>query len=300
MKMYHDLEYLKLMQDILSIGKNKNDRTNTGTLSTAFPQLRFNISNMSIPLLTTKQMFVRGIIHELLWLLSGNTNIKALQRKNVNIWNEWADKNGDLGPIYGKMWREWPGDIKQSINYLTDPPTPTIEYNTIDQIDNVIHQLQTDPTDRRMIVNAWNPALLPDNNKTFDENVANGKQALPPCHAMFQFWSDGNGHLKCHLYQRSADLFLGVPFNIVQYSILTHMIAHITNHEAVEFVWTGGDVHIYKNHIEQCKLQLSRDPYPSPTLKLNSEVTEIDDFIFDDFEIENYTYHPTIKAAVSV
>lgn len=302
--MYHDKEYLKLVDDILKNGIEKEDRTGTGTISLPFPQMRFNLSNNSIPLLTTKKMHTRSIIYEILWYLRGDTNIKYLNDNGVRIWDEWASSTGDLGPIYGKQWRDCDG---------------------IDQIAQVIDQLKNNPDDRRIIVNAWNVGEIQ-------------YMALPPCHAMFQFWSaplsakarekwmyanvkiitcDGpisdemihekcdrhnvpRRELRCHLYQRSCDVGLGVPFNIVQYSILTHMIAQVTNHIATEFVWTGGDVHIYNNHIEQLEGQLGLEPYQSPTLKLNRDVTDIDDFTYEDFEIVGYESHPIIKMPVAV
>jgi len=229
-------------------------------------QLRFDLSGGSIPLLTTKKMFTRGIIHEILWYLTGDTNIKYLVDNDVHIWDEWADENGDLGPVYGAQWRNWDG---------------------IDQVAEVIDKLKNNPNDRRIIISAWNVADIP-------------KMNLPPCHCLFQFWV-ADGKLKCHLYQRSCDIGLGVPFNIVQYSILTHMFAQVAGLEADEFVWTGGDCHIYNNHFEQLTEQTQRIPHPSPTLKLNPEVTDIDGFTFDDFEIVGYDkYHPTLKMDVAV
>jgi thymidylate synthase len=230
-------------------------------------------------------MFVRGIIHEILWYLQGNTNIKYLQDNNVTIWDEWADERGDLGPVYGAQWRRW----KRFEPIGVDSANGVIyrEADPVDQIAKVIQRLRTNPTDRRLVINAWNVGEL-------------DKMALPPCHAMFQFWSDGT-NLSCHLYQRSCDVGLGVPFNIVQYSILTRMVAHVTGLQATEFVWTGGDVHIYNNHIEQLKEQLQRKPYPSPILRpFASSIKEIDDFKYEDFVIEGYTCHPTIKMEVAV
>jgi thymidylate synthase len=283
MKKYHDKTYLQLIKDTLNNGIKKGDRTGTGTISYPFQQMRFDLSDNSIPLLTTKKMFTKGIIHEILWYLQGNTNINYLNRHGVHIWDAWADSNGDLGPVYGAMWREWPGKT-----------------DLIDQIANVINTLKTNPNNRRIIISAWNPDLLPDDNKSFEENVANGKQALPPCHAFIQFWSDGKGHLRSHLYQRSCDVGLGVPFNIVQYSILTHMIAQVTDHKAVEFVWTGGDVHIYNNHIDILKKQIYLIPFESPTLLLNPEIKYIDDFTYNDFTINKYRHHRPIKMEISV
>lgn len=269
--MFHDEEYLRLVADILKQGIEKSDRTGTGTISLPFQQMRFDLSNNSIPLLTSKKMHTRSIIYEILWYLRGDTNTKYLNDNGVKIWNEWADENGDLGPIYGKQWRDWDG---------------------IDQIAQVIDQLKNNPDDRRIIVNAWNVGEIQH-------------MALPPCHALFQFWSaplEGSDkrQLRCHLYQRSCDVGLGVPFNIVQYSILTHMIAKITNHVATEFVWTGGDVHIYNNHIEQLNKQLKRTYFPSPTIKFERDIESIDDFTYEDFVIENYDCHSIIKMPVAV
>ncbi len=286
MTKYHDDTYLKLLSDVLNTGVQKGDRTGTGTISIFGPQMNFDISGMSIPMLTTKKMHVRSIIHEILWYLQGNTNIKYLNDNNVRIWNEWADENGDLGPVYGAQWRRWPKYIGSEIDYSTDPPSISEKFEYIDQIANVIETLKTNPNDRRLIVSAWNVGQL-------------NEMKLPPCHSYFQFWSKNN-KLKCKLFQRSADTLLGIPFNIVQYSILTHMIAQVVGMEATEFIWTGGDVHLYNNHLEQAKLQLTRKPYPSPTLKLNPNVKEIDDFKYEDFEIVGYESHPTIKAKVSV
>ncbi len=287
-KKHHDNEYLNLVDTVLAYGIPKSDRTGTGTISLPFQQMRFDLSGGSIPLLTTKKMHTRSIIYEILWYLRGDTNIKYLNDNGVKIWDEWADENGDLGPVYGKQWRDW-GGKKDPLAVMRETFGGT---KGIDQIATVINQLRNNPDDRRIIVNAWNVGEL-------DE------MALPPCHAMFQFWSAPIGgscerELRCHLYQRSCDVGLGVPFNIVQYSILTHMIAQVTNHKAVEFVWTGGDVHIYKNHIEELTKQLDMEPYPSPTLRLNKDIKEIDDFNYEDFTIEDYESHPTIKLAVAV
>lgn len=312
---YHDHEYLNLVRRILEDGFQKGDRTGTGTISRFAEQMRFDLSGNSIPLLTTKKMFTRGVIHEILWYLQGNTNIQYLLDNNVHIWDEWADENGDLGPVYGAQWRKWKRYTGTTLDYSQDPPSCEADVTEIDQIAQVIDQLRNNPNDRRIIVSAWNVGEIEDMN-------------LPPCHAFFQFWSrelsrtermiiEGSGHfditheildmrgvpkraLRCHLYQRSCDVGLGVPFNIVQYSILTHMIAQVTGHVAEEFVWTGGDTHIYNNHIEQLQGQLEREPYASPTLKLNPEIAEIDDFTVDDFEIVGYNSHPTIKMDVSV
>jgi len=287
-KKYHDKEYLDLVNAVLTHGKIKEDRTGTGTVSLPFQQMRFDLSGGSIPLLTTKKMHTRSIIYEILWYLRGDTNIKYLNENGVKIWDDWADSNGDLGPVYGKQWRDWGGKPHSfaSGETLFGSNTGT------DQIATVIDQLRNDPDSRRIIVNAWNVGEL-------------DQMALPPCHAMFQFWSSYIGgscerELRCHLYQRSCDVGLGVPFNIVQYSILTHMIAQVTNHKAAEFVWTGGDVHIYKNHIGELVKQLKIQPFASPTLRLNTDIKEIDDFQYDDFTIEDYESHPTIKLQVAV
>jgi thymidylate synthase len=288
----HDEEYIKLVENILDNGIVKGDRTGTGTISLPFQQMRFDLSENSIPLLTTKKMHTRSIIYEILWYLRGDTNIKYLNDNGVTIWDEWADENGDLGPVYGAQWRNWPYVSGCRIDYETDPPTTTINFDGIDQIAEVIHTLRNNPDDRRIIVNAWNVGEL-------------HKMALPPCHAMFQFWSapiEGSDkrQLRCHLYQRSCDVGLGVPFNIVQYSILTHMIAKVTNHVATEFVWTGGDVHIYSNHVEQLEEQIKRTYFPSPRIVFERDIQEIDDFTYEDFVIEGYDCHPTIKMPVAV
>lgn len=280
---YHDNEYLNLIRRILETGVQKGDRTGTGTISKFAEQLRFDLTDGSIPLLTTKKMHTKSIIHELLWFLDGDTNIKYLNDNGVRIWNEWADDDGDLGPIYGAQWRHWGGEPS-----LFDGK----QVGGVDQIAQVINQLRNNPNDRRIIVSAWNVGEI--------EHMA-----LPPCHAFFQFWSrevEGSDKraLSCHLYQRSCDTGLGVPFNVAQYSILVHMIAQVTNHFAEEFIWTGGDTHIYNNHIDQLTKQLEITPYPSPTLKINPEVKEIDDFKFEDFEVVGYESHPTIKMSVSV
>ncbi len=273
-------QYQDLLQHILDNGFQKGDRTGTGTISVFGYQMRFHLED-GFPLLTTKKVHLRSIIHELLWLINGDTNIKYLHDNKVSIWDEWADSNGDLGPIYGAQWRNWNNE-------------------GIDQIADVINSLKNNPNSRRHIVTAWNPSVLPDeSSKDFAANVANGKAALPPCHAFFQFYVADN-KLSCQLYQRSADVFLGVPFNIASYSLLTMMIAQVCGLGLGDFVHTFGDVHIYNNHIDQVKLQLSREPRELPTMKLNPEVNSIFDFKYDDFKLENYNPYDAIKADVSI
>lgn len=262
-------QYLDLMKDILETGTSKTDRTGTGTLSVFGRQLRFDLS-AGFPLVTTKKLHTRSIFIELLWFLKGDTNIKYLRDHGVTIWDEWADENGDLGPVYGHQWRSW--------------PTPNGQ--TIDQITNVLNQIKQKPDSRRHIVSAWNPAEV-------------DKMALPPCHAMFQFYV-ADGKLSCQLYQRSADYFLGVPFNIASYALLTHMFAQQCDLEPGDFVWTGGDVHLYTNHLEQARLQLSREPYPLPTLNIKRKPASIFEYQYEDFEILDYQAHPTIKAPIAV
>lgn len=262
-------QYLDLMQHILDNGTNKGDRTGTGTLSCFGYQMRFDLSE-GFPMVTTKKLHLKSIIYELLWFLKGDTNVKYLQENKVRIWNEWADENGDLGPVYGKQWVSWEGANGQTIN----------------QIERVVEQIKNNPNSRRHIVNAWNVAELDD-------------MALCPCHAMFQFYVV-DGKLSCQLYQRSADVFLGVPFNIASYALLTLMIAQVCGLEPGEFIHTFGDVHLYNNHLEQAKLQLSRDPHPLPTMHINPDVKDIFNFEFEDFELKNYVAHPHIKGAVAV
>ena len=261
--------YLDLLTHIKENGTFKSDRTGTGTTSVFGYQMRFNLEE-GFPLVTTKKTHLKSIIYELLWFLKGETNIKYLTDNNVSIWNEWADSNGDLGPVYGKQWRSWEG-----ANGVV-----------IDQIKEAIHTLKTNPDSRRIIVSAWNVADLP-------------KMALMPCHAFFQFYV-ADGKLSCQLYQRSADVFLGVPFNIASYALLTMMIAQVCDLGLGDFVWTGGDTHLYSNHMEQVELQLSRTPRPLPTMKINPNVKDIFGFTYEDFELENYDPHPHIKAAVAV
>ena len=273
-------QYLDLLQHIIDNGFQKGDRTGTGTKSVFGYQMRFNLEE-GFPLLTTKKVHLRYIIHELLWLINGDTNIKYLHDNKVSIWDEWADENCDLGPIYGAQWRNWNNE-------------------GIDQIADLIDSIKNNPNSRRHIVTAWNPSVLPDEkSKDFAKNVADGKAALPPCHAFFQFYVADN-KLSCQLYQRSADVFLGVPFNIASYSLLTMMIAQVCGLGLGDFVHTFGDVHIYNNHIEQVKLQLSREPRHLPTMKLNPEVKSIFDFKYEDFKLEDYNPHDAIKADVSI
>lgn len=262
-------QYLDLMQDILEHGTPKGDRTGTGTVSVFGRQMRFDLSQ-GFPLLTTKKLHIRSIIHELLWFLSGDTNIKYLRDNGVTIWDEWADENGDLGPVYGHQWRSW----------------PTPDGGKVDQISQVIEQIKSNPNSRRHIVSAWNPAEV-------------DKMALPPCHALFQFYV-ADGKLSCQLYQRSADYFLGVPFNIASYALLVEMFAQQCDLQPGEFIWTGGDVHLYSNHIEQAKTQLSREPKTLPQLKIRRKPASIFDYKFEDFEIINYEAHPGIKAPIAV
>ena len=272
-------QYLSLVQHVMDNGVSKNDRTGTGTKSIFGYQMRFNLED-GFPLVTTKKLHLKSIIHELLWFLKGDTNIKYLQDNGVKIWDGWADKNGDLGPVYGSQWRNWNND-------------------NIDQISNLIEMIKKNPKSRRMIVSAWNPSVLPDTSISFDENIKNGKAALPPCHAFFQFYV-ANGKLSCQLYQRSADIFLGVPFNIASYSLFTHMVAHVCKLKVGDFIHTFGDAHIYINHFDQVKLQLSRKPNKLSSLKIKRSVNDIFDFKYDDFEILNYNPHPHIKGAVSI
>lgn len=262
-------QYLSLMKEILESGTQKSDRTGTGTLSVFGRQLRFDLSQ-GFPLVTTKKLHLRSIIYELLWFLNGDTNIKYLKDNGVSIWDEWADENGELGPVYGHQWRSWPAP----------------DGRHIDQISQVLQQIRTKPDSRRHIVTAWNPSEV-------------DKMALPPCHALFQFYV-AEGKLSCQLYQRSADYLLGVPFNIASYALLTHMFAQQCDLLPGEFVWTGGDVHLYNNHIDQANLQLSREPYRLPQLNLKRKPATIFEYRFEDFEILNYQSHPAIKAPIAV
>ena len=271
--------YLDLLQYINTHGIEKTDRTGTGTKSIFGYQMRFDLTE-GFPLVTTKKIHLKSVIHELLWFIKGTTNIGYLQENGVRIWNEWADENGDLGPVYGHQWRNWNSE-------------------GIDQLQNIINTLKTSPDSRRMLVSAWNPSVLPDPSLSFAENVKNNKAALPPCHAFFQFYVAEN-KLSCQLYQRSADVFLGVPFNIASYALLTMMVAQVTGYEVGDFIHTFGDVHIYSNHQEQIEEQLKRKPKVLPTMKLNPNVKNIFDFTYEDFELLNYDPHPHIKGAVAV
>ena len=262
-------EYLDLMKRVLETGTRKDDRTGTGTVSVFGHQMRFDLTD-GFPLVTTKKLHIKSIIHELLWFLSGDTNIRYLKENGVSIWDEWADESGDLGPVYGHQWRSWAA------------PDGTV----IDQISQLVADIRSNPDSRRLIVSAWNPADVPS-------------MALPPCHCLFQFYV-ADGRLSCQLYQRSADIFLGVPFNIASYALLTRMVAQVTNLEPGEFVHTLGDAHLYLNHIEQAKLQLSREPRRPPEIDINPDVHSLFDFVFEDFSLRNYDPHPHIRAEVSV
>ena len=272
-------QYLDLVQHVMKNGCQKGDRTGTGTKSVFGYQMRFDL-NEGFPMVTTKKLHLKSIIYELLWFLKGDTNIKYLQENGVKIWDAWADANGDLGPVYGHQWRNWNSE-------------------EIDQILDLIQELKTNPNSRRMLVSAWNPSVLPDTTKSFDENVRNNKAALPPCHAFFQFYVS-DGKLSCQLYQRSADIFLGVPFNIASYALLTMMIAQVCDLQLGEFIHTFGDAHIYNNHFEQLELQLSREPKPLPKMILNPNIKDIFAFDFDDFTLEGYEPHALIKGSVAV
>jgi thymidylate synthase len=262
-------QYLDLLRHILEHGVEKGDRTGTGTLSVFGYQMRFDLT-AGFPLLTTKKLHTRSIVHELLWFLSGSTNVGPLHEHGVTIWDEWADAGGELGPIYGHQWRSW----------------PTPDGGTVDQIAQVLQQIKTNPDSRRLVVSAWNVADL-------------GKMKLPPCHALFQFWV-ANGRLSCQLYQRSADVFLGVPFNIASYALLTEMVARVSGLQAAEFIHTLGDAHLYSNHLEQARLQLTREPRPLPRLELNPDVRSLFDYVYDDVRIVGYDPHPAIKAPIAV
>jgi thymidylate synthase len=274
--------YLDLLQHILDNGTRKSDRTGTGTLSVFGHQMRFDLA-AGFPAVTTKKLHLKSIIHELLWFLSGETNIRYLKENGVRIWDEWATEDGELGPVYGAQWRNWVAP----------------DGRRIDQISQLLDDLKSRPNSRRHIVSAWNPALLPDETRSPKDNAALGLQALPPCHTMFQFHV-AEGRLSCQLYQRSADVFLGVPFNIASYSLLTMMIAQVTGLEPGEFIHTFGDVHIYLNHLEQVQTQLGRSPYALPRMQINPRVDDLFDFRFEDFELQDYRCHPPIRAPISV
>lgn len=262
-------QYLDLMRHVLRNGSEKNDRTGTGTRSIFGYQMRFDLAE-GFPLCTTKKLHLRSIIYELLWFLRGDTNVAYLNQHGVSIWDEWADADGDLGPVYGRQWRSW----------------PTANGESIDQLTELIEQIQNNPDSRRLLVSAWNVAQIP-------------QMALAPCHALFQFYVS-DGRLSCQLYQRSADIFLGVPFNIASYALLTHMLAQVTKLKAGEFIHTFGDAHLYNNHLQEAELQLSREPRPLPRLKINPNIESLFDFSFEDFELTGYDPHPHIKAPVSV
>jgi thymidylate synthase len=272
-------QYLDLIRHIQENGTLKTDRTGTGTKSVFGYQMRFDLSE-GFPLVTTKKIHVKSVIHELLWFIKGDTNIHYLQENGVRIWNEWADEQGNLGPVYGHQWRNWNSE-------------------GIDQIAELIETIKTNPDSRRMLVSAWNPGVLPDTRKSFAENVANHKAALPPCHAFFQFYV-ADQKLSCQLYQRSADVFLGVPFNIASYALLTMMVAQVCGYQVGDFVHTFGDAHIYANHEEQIATQLQRTPKPLPSMKLNPNIQSIFDFTYEDFTLENYDPHPLIRGKVAV
>ena len=272
-------QYLDLIQHVIDHGITKEDRTGTGTKSVFGYQMRFDL-NDGFPMVTTKKLHLKSIIYELLWFLKGDTNIQYLNENGVKIWDAWANENGDLGPVYGYQWRNWNGD-------------------GIDQITQVIETIKNNPDSRRMLVSAWNPSVLPDTSVSFSENVAHNKAALPPCHAFFQFYVT-DGKLSCQLYQRSADIFLGVPFNIASYALFTMMMAQVTGLGYGDFIHTFGDAHIYNNHMEQINLQLSRDPRPLPKMIINTEVKNIFEFSYKDFNLVEYNPHPHIRGRVSV
>lgn len=277
MQQYHDL-----MRHVLAHGHRKTDRTGTGTLSVFGYQMRFNLAD-GFPLVTTKKLHLKSIVHELLWFLKGETNIAYLKANGVSIWDEWATEDGELGPVYGAQWRSWQAPNGQ----------------VIDQIQQLLDDIRRTPDSRRLIVSAWNPAVLPDTRKSPRDNAADGKQALPPCHTMFQFYV-ADGKLSCQLYQRSGDIFLGVPFNIASYALLTLMVAQVCDLQPGEFIHTLGDAHLYSNHLEQVETQLSRTPYALPTMKLNPGVKDLFSFTFEDFSLEGYQSHPHIKAPVAI
>jgi len=274
--------YLKLLQDILDKGSRKQDRTGTGTISLFGYQMRFDLAD-GFPCVTTKKLHLRSIIHELLWFLKGDTNIAYLNENGVSIWDEWADEDGNLGPVYGAQWRDW-----------ISP-----DGRHIDQVKQLLDDLRNRPHSRRHIISAWNPAVLPDETRSPQENARAGLQALPPCHMLFQFHV-ANGKLSCQMYQRSADVFLGVPFNVASYALLTMMIAQVVDLEPGDFIISLGDAHIYLNHLEQVDTQLSRRPFPLPVMHINPEKRDLFAFVFEDFDLQKYQYHPAIKAPVSI
>ncbi len=274
--------YLDLMRHVRDNGTQKGDRTGTGTKSVFGYQMRFNLSQ-GFPLVTTKKTHLKSIIHELLWFLQGATNTRYLKENGVSIWDEWASEDGDLGPVYGFQWRNWPSP----------------DGRLIDQIADLVEQIKSRPNSRRLIVSAWNVAELPDESISPQENVAVGKMALAPCHAFFQFYV-ADGKLSCQLYQRSADIFLGVPFNIASYALLTMMLAQVCDLEPGDFIHTFGDAHLYSNHAEQVETQLAREPYPLPTMKINPDIRNIFDFTFEDFELVDYQCHPGIRAPIAI
>lgn len=315
---FHDKPYLQLIQNVLEKGTVKTDRTGTGTISLSSQQMRFDLSDGTIPLLTTKKMFTRGMIEEILWYFRGETNIKALLDANVHIWDQWATDRGDLGPVYGAMWRAWPDTQvveEYAVHILQDRGYEIVQTfyvdaiqrnmcvvrKEIDQLGEAIELLKTSPDSRRIIVNSWNPALLPTDLKVPKNNPPLGLQALPPCHCMFQF-TVADGKLNCDLRQRSADIGLGVPFNIAQYSMITHLIAKLVGLQPGEFVWNGVDCHIYSNHVEKLKEQLTREPYESPTLELANSIIGKDprDITTDEIKVVGYTkFHPKIDLEVA-
>jgi len=274
--------YLDLMRHVRDHGTQKGDRTGTGTQSVFGYQMRFDLSK-GFPLVTTKKVHLKSIIHELLWFLQGDTNTRYLTENGVKIWNEWATEDGSLGPVYGFQWRNW----------------PTPDGKLVDQIAEVVEQIKCTPNSRRLIVSAWNVADLPDESISPQANVANGKMALAPCHAFFQFYV-ADGKLSCQLYQRSADILLGVPFNIASYALLTMMIAQVCDLEVGDFIHTFGDAHLYSNHSEQVETQLAREPFPLPTMKINPDIKNIFDFTFEDFELVDYQCHPGIRAPIAI
>jgi thymidylate synthase len=277
MKAYHDL-----LRHVRDHGVRKSDRTGTGTLSVFGYQMRFDL-NDGFPLVTTKKLHLRSIIHELLWFLSGETNVRYLQEHGVSIWDEWADEQGRLGPVYGEQWRSWPSP----------------DGSTLDQLEQVLERIRRRPDSRRHVVSAWNPSVLPDETLAPHENPARGRMALAPCHTMFQFWV-ADGRISLQLYQRSADCFLGVPFNIASYALLLMMVGQVTGLKPWEFIHTFGDTHLYLNHLDQVEEQLSREPYPLPEMRLNPERSRLEDFVFEDFELVGYQAHPSIKAPIAV